>query len=53
MLEKFVALGILKGNVDDMLEQGVNGMFMPHGLGHMIGLDVHDMEDLGEKSGGL
>jgi Xaa-Pro aminopeptidase len=49
MLERFIELGILKGNVDDMIEQGVNGMFMPHGLGHMIGLDVHDMEDLGEN----
>jgi Xaa-Pro aminopeptidase len=32
-----------------MLEEGVAGLFMPHGLGHMIGLDVHDMEDLGEN----
>ena len=49
MLERFVALEILKGSVDDMMEQGVYGLFMPHGLGHMIGLDVHDMEDLGEN----
>jgi Xaa-Pro aminopeptidase len=32
-----------------MLALGVQGLFMPHGLGHQIGLDVHDMEDLGEK----
>ena len=49
MLTRFKELGLLKGDVDDMLDQGVAGMFMPHGLGHMIGLDVHDMEDLGEQ----
>lgn len=49
MLSKFKDLGIVKGDVEEMLEAGVGGMFMPHGLGHMIGLDVHDMEDLGEK----
>lgn len=49
MLSKFKDLGIVKGDVEEMLEVGVGGMFMPHGLGHMIGLDVHDMEDLGEK----
>lgn len=42
-------LGILKGDVEEMLVQGVGGLFMPHGLGHAIGLDVHDMEDLGEQ----
>lgn len=49
MLERLRTLGILKGPVEDMLVEGVGGLFMPHGLGHMIGLDVHDMEDLGEK----
>jgi len=49
MIERFKELGILKGDPDAMLEQGVYGLFMPHGLGHMIGLDVHDMEDLGEN----
>jgi Xaa-Pro aminopeptidase len=49
MLNKFKDLGIVNGDVEEMLEAGVGGMFMPHGLGHMIGLDVHDMEDLGEK----
>ena len=42
-------LGILKGDVDDMVEQGVHALFFPHGLGHMLGLDVHDMEGLGEN----
>lgn len=49
MLNRFKELGIVTGDVETMLEAGVGGMFMPHGLGHMIGLDVHDMEDLGEK----
>ena len=49
MLEGMRDLGFLNGNVDEMLAEGVQGLFMPHGLGHAIGLDVHDMEDLGEK----
>ena len=49
MLEGMKDLGIVSGDVEEMLEAGVGGLFMPHGLGHMIGLDVHDMEDLGEK----
>ncbi len=42
-------LGIMKGNVDDAVKAGAHAMFFPHGLGHMMGLDVHDMEDLGEN----
>ncbi len=42
-------LGIMKGNVEDAVHQGAHAMFFPHGLGHMMGLDVHDMEDLGEN----
>lgn len=49
LLEGLRDLGFVKGNVDEMLTQGVQGLFMPHGLGHAIGLDVHDMEDLGEN----
>ncbi len=41
-------LGILKGNVDDIVREGAHALFFPHGLGHMLGLDVHDMENLGE-----
>ncbi|MFT7119970.1 MAG: Xaa-Pro aminopeptidase [Neolewinella sp.] len=41
-------LGLMKGDVDEAVAAGAHGLFMPHGLGHMIGLDVHDMEDLGE-----
>jgi len=42
------ALGLMKGNTEDAVQAGAHALFFPHGLGHMIGLDVHDMEDLGE-----
>ncbi|MEZ4904402.1 MAG: M24 family metallopeptidase [Spirosomataceae bacterium] len=42
-------LGMLRGDVDEMVALGVPALFMPHGLGHMIGMDVHDMENLGEE----
>ncbi len=42
-------LGIMKGDTDDAVEAGAHALFMPHGLGHMMGLDVHDMEGLGEN----
>ena len=41
-------LGLMMGDVDEAVEKGAHALFFPHGLGHMIGLDVHDMEDLGE-----
>ncbi|PLX15837.1 MAG: Xaa-Pro aminopeptidase [Marinilabiliales bacterium] len=43
-----IDLGIMKGNPEDAVREGAHAMFMPHGLGHMMGLDVHDMENLGE-----
>lgn len=39
---------ILKGDVEEIVSKGVHALFMPHGLGHMMGLDVHDMENIGE-----
>ncbi len=41
-------LGLMKGDPAEAVEQGAHALFMPHGLGHMMGLDVHDMEGLGE-----
>jgi len=41
-------LGIMKGNTEQAVQQGAPALFCPHGLGHMIGLDCHDMESLGE-----
>jgi Xaa-Pro aminopeptidase len=42
------AMGFTRGNVDDAVEAGAHSLFFPCGTGHMMGLDVHDMEDLGE-----
>lgn len=42
-------LGIMKGNVDEAVAEGAHALFMPHGLGHLLGLDAHDMEALGEN----
>jgi len=44
-------IGVMKGNVDRAVEAGAHALFFVHGLGHMIGLDVHDMEDLGDIIG--
>ncbi len=49
MLDRLGQLGIVRGDVDEMAADGIGGLFMPHGLGHNMGLDVHDMEDLGEN----
>ena len=48
MLDSLKSLGLVTGSVEDMVAEGIAGLFMPHGLGHNMGLDVHDMEDLGE-----
>ncbi|MGD0783443.1 MAG: aminopeptidase P family protein, partial [Candidatus Aminicenantales bacterium] len=45
-------LGLMKGDMDEAVSRGAQALFFPHGLGHMIGLDVHDMENLGEKNVG-
>jgi Xaa-Pro aminopeptidase len=42
------SVGLMKGDMDAAVEAGAHALFFPHGLGHMIGLDVHDMENLGE-----
>ncbi|MDY6276992.1 MAG: Xaa-Pro aminopeptidase [Bacteroidales bacterium] len=49
MLEGLSALDLVKGDLDVMVAEGIAGLFQPHGLGHNMGLDVHDMEDLGEN----
>ncbi len=41
-------LGLMKGDVKEAVATGAHALFFPHGLGHMMGLDVHDMEDLGQ-----
>ena len=49
MLEGLSALDLVHGDLDEMVAKGIAGLFQPHGLGHNMGLDVHDMEDLGEN----
>lgn len=45
-------LGLMKGDVDAAVKSGAHALFYPHGLGHMMGMDVHDMEDLGQVNVG-
>ena len=52
MLEGLSALDLVHGDLDEMVAKGIAGLFQPHGLGHNMGLDVHDMEDLGENKVG-
>lgn len=49
LLEGLKSLDLVRGDVAEMLPLGISGLFMPHGLGHNMGMDVHDMEDLGEN----
>ncbi|CAL8404236.1 unnamed protein product [Boreogadus saida] len=46
-LEELLKLGILKGNVEDMMGVRLGAIFMPHGLGHLLGCDVHDVGGVG------
>ncbi len=48
LVEGLRSLGLMQGDLDQAVAAGAHALFMPHGLGHMLGLDVHDMEDLGE-----
>lgn len=48
MTERLKALGLMKGDTEEAVRAGAHAMFMPHGLGHMMGMDVHDMEGLGQ-----
>ena len=43
------AIGLMKGDIEEAVQLGAHALFFPHGLGHMLGLDVHDMENLGEN----
>jgi len=43
--------GLLRGDPESLVERGAHAIFFPHGVGHLLGLDVHDMEDLGDRAG--
>jgi len=49
LTEHLKAIGLMKGDTDEAVRVGAHALFMPHGLGHMMGLDVHDMEGLGQN----
>ena len=49
MTERLKELGLMKGDVDEAVKAGAHALFLPHGLGHMMGMDVHDMEGLGQN----
>ncbi len=49
MARRLKELGLMTGGTDDAVSQGAHALFFPHGIGHNMGLDVHDMEDLGEN----
>jgi Xaa-Pro aminopeptidase len=51
LAERLKAIGLMKGDPASAVEAGAHALFFPHGLGHMMGLDVHDMEDLGDVVG--
>jgi Xaa-Pro aminopeptidase len=49
LADGLIALQLMKGNAEEIVNEGAHALFFPHGLGHLLGLDVHDMEDLGEE----
>ena len=49
MVEGLKSLGLMRGDAADAVREGAHALFYPHGLGHMMGLDVHDMENFGES----
>lgn len=51
MTQGLIDLGLLVGNAENLVERGVHALFFVHGLGHLLGLDVHDMEDFGDRAG--
>ena len=53
MTERLKELGLMKGDTDEAVAAGAHAMFLPHGLGHMMGMDVHDMEGLGQTNVGF
>lgn len=48
MTERLKTLGLMKGDTEEAVRAGAHALFLPHGLGHMMGMDVHDMEGLGQ-----
>ena len=53
MFNRLKELGLAKGNTEEAVRAGAHAMFLPHGLGHMMGMDVHDMENLDQINVGF
>ncbi len=53
MTDRLKELGLMKGDTDEAVAAGAHAMFLPHGLGHMMGMDVHDMENLDQTNVGF
>lgn len=53
MTDRLKELGLMKGDTEEAVAAGAHAMFLPHGLGHMMGLDVHDMENLDQINVGF
>ena len=49
MTDRLKEVGLMKGDTEEAVRNGAHAMFFPHGLGHMMGMDVHDMEGLGQQ----
>jgi Xaa-Pro aminopeptidase len=53
MTDRLKEIGLMKGDTEEAVQAGAHAMFLPHGLGHMMGMDVHDMESLGQTNLGF
>jgi Xaa-Pro aminopeptidase len=51
LLQGLLELGLFRGTFESLWERGAHALFFPHGVGHLLGLDVHDLEDLGDRAG--
>jgi Xaa-Pro aminopeptidase len=51
LLQGLLDLGLFRGTFQSLWERGAHALFFPHGVGHLLGLDVHDLEDLGDRAG--
>ncbi len=53
MFDRLKELGLAKGDTEEAVKAGAHAIFLPHGLGHMMGMDVHDMESLDQINVGF
>lgn len=51
LVRGLIDIGVLRGTTEDLYQRGAAALFFPHGIGHLLGLDVHDLEDLGDRAG--